>query len=87
MCAQLSHLKRYSPAHKHYRVRGKPNKDDQNPAYLTWNVFRSRQQSYGAGGPSLIQNHPFVDGNQRVGQVAMEVFFCATKYEIEGSVD
>ena len=33
----------------------------------------------GALGHSLIQNHPFVDGNKRVGHVAMEVdFFCST---------
>jgi len=87
MCAQLSHLKRYSPAHKHYRVRGKPNKDDQNHGIPDLECIQISPAKLRRWGPSLIQNHPFVDGKQRVGQVAMEVFFCATKYEIEGSVD
>ena len=29
-------------------------------------------------GHSLIQNHPFVDGNKRIGHAAMEVFFYLT---------
>jgi death-on-curing protein len=31
---------------------------------------------------SLIQNHPFVDGNKRVGHAAMEVFLIMNGYEI-----
>lgn len=38
-------------------------------------------------GHSLIQNHPFVDGNKRVGQAALEVFLVLNGYEIEASVD
>jgi death-on-curing protein len=38
-------------------------------------------------GHSLIQNHPFVDGNKRVGHAAMEVFLVLNGYEIEASVD
>lgn len=37
-------------------------------------------------GHSLIQNHPFVDGNKRIGHAAMEVFLI-NGYEIEASVD
>jgi death-on-curing protein len=41
----------------------------------------------GALGHSLIQNHPFVDGNKRVGHGAMEVFLLLNGHEIEASVD
>ena len=36
---------------------------------------------------SLIQNHPFVDGNKRVGHAAMEVFAILNGYTIDASVD
>ena len=38
-------------------------------------------------GHSLIQNHPFVDGNKRVGHAAMEVFLLLNGHEIDASVD
>ena len=38
-------------------------------------------------GFSLINNHPFVDGNKRVGQAAMEIFLILNGYEIEATVD
>lgn len=38
-------------------------------------------------GHSLIQNHPFLDGNKRVGHAAIEVFLVLNGYEIGGSVD
>jgi death-on-curing protein len=38
-------------------------------------------------GHSLIQNHPFVDGNKRIGHAAMEVFLLLNGYEIEATVD
>jgi death-on-curing protein len=38
-------------------------------------------------GFSLINNHPFVDGNKRVGHAAMEVFLLLNGYEIEADVD
>ena len=41
----------------------------------------------GALGYSLIQNHPFVDGNKRIGHAAMEVFLWLNGHEIEASVD
>lgn len=41
----------------------------------------------GALGHSLIQNHPFVDGNKRIGHSAMEVFLLLNGQEIEASVD
>ena len=38
-------------------------------------------------GFSLIQNHPFVDGNKRSGHAAMESFLMFNGYEISASVD
>lgn len=38
-------------------------------------------------GHSLIQNHPFIDGNKRVGHAAMEVFLVLNGYEISAPVD
>ena len=38
-------------------------------------------------GFSLIQNHPFVDGNKRVGHAAMETYLVLNGYELEASVD
>ena len=34
-------------------------------------------------GHSFIQNHPFVDGNKRVGHAAMEVFLLLNGHEIQ----
>jgi death-on-curing protein len=36
---------------------------------------------------SMVMNHPFVDGNKRVGHAAMETFIILNGYEIIGSVD
>ena len=38
-------------------------------------------------GYSLIQNHPFLDGNKRTGHAAMEVFLFLNGSEIQASVD
>ena len=38
-------------------------------------------------GFSLIQNHPFVDGNKRVGHAAAEFFLMFNGYEISARVD
>jgi death-on-curing protein len=36
---------------------------------------------------SLIQNHPFVDGNKRIAHAAMELFLVANGYELEATTD
>ncbi len=36
---------------------------------------------------SLVMNHPFVDGNKRVGHAAMETFLILNGYEVEAKVD
>ncbi len=38
-------------------------------------------------GFSLIQNHPFADGNKRTGHAAMETFLVVNDYQINASVD
>jgi death-on-curing protein len=38
-------------------------------------------------GFSLIQNHPFVDGNKRIGHAAMEVLMLLNGMELMASVD
>jgi death-on-curing protein len=38
-------------------------------------------------GFSLIQNHPFVDGNKRTGHAAIEIFLVLNGFEIDASVD
>ena len=36
---------------------------------------------------SLIQNHPFIDGNKRVGHAVMETFLNRNGYEIDATID
>lgn len=38
-------------------------------------------------GFSLIMNHPFVDGNKRIGFMAMALFLSRNGYDIGGTVD
>jgi death-on-curing protein len=38
-------------------------------------------------GFSLINNHPFVDGNKRIGHAAMETFLVLNGREVNASVD
>jgi death on curing protein len=41
----------------------------------------------GALAHSLIQNHPFIDGNKRVGHAAMEVLLVINGFEINATVE
>jgi len=36
---------------------------------------------------SLVLNHPFVDGNKRIGHAAMETFLLLNGYELSANVD
>ncbi|WP_165230573.1 type II toxin-antitoxin system death-on-curing family toxin [Aquisphaera insulae] len=38
-------------------------------------------------GFSLVMNHPFVDGNKRIGHAAMETFLVMNGFEIVASID
>lgn len=36
---------------------------------------------------SLVMNHPFVDGNKRIGHAAMETFLVMNRFELTADVD
>jgi death-on-curing protein len=38
-------------------------------------------------GFSLIKNHPFLDGNKRIGHAVMEIFMVLNGFEIEAQMD
>ena len=50
-------------------------------------LYPSLAEKAAALGHSLIQNHPFVDDNKRIGHGAMEVFLLLNGYELEALVD
>ena len=50
-------------------------------------LYPSLAQKAAALGYSLIQNHPFVDGNKRIGHAAVEVTLVLNGYELSASVD
>lgn len=50
-------------------------------------LYPSLADKAAALGYSLIQNHPFLDGNKRTGHAAMEVFLLLNGSEIQSSVD
>ena len=50
-------------------------------------LYRTIVEKASALGFSLIQNHPFVDGNKRTAHAAMETFLVLNGYELEASVD
>lgn len=50
-------------------------------------LYPSIADKAAALGYSLIQNHPFLDGNKRTGHAAMEVFLVLNGFEIQSSVD
>lgn len=50
-------------------------------------LYPTMVEKASALGFSLIQNHPFVDGNKRAGHAAMEAFLMLNSYEISASVD
>jgi len=50
-------------------------------------LYPSLSEKAAALGHGLIQNHPFLDGNKRIGHAAMEVFLVLNSCEIESLVD
>ena len=50
-------------------------------------LYPTLAEQAAALGFSLIQNHPFVDGNKRVGHAAMETFLMLNGFEIDAPVD
>lgn len=50
-------------------------------------LYSSLIEKAAAPGYFLIQNHPFVDGNKRIGHAAMETLLVLNGLEIAASVD
>jgi len=50
-------------------------------------LYNSIIDKAGALGFSIIMNHPFIDGNKRVGHAVMELFLYLNGYEIKSDVD
>jgi death-on-curing protein len=50
-------------------------------------LYRNIADKAAALAYSLIQNHPFLDGNKRTGHAGMEVFLFLNGFEIQSSVD
>jgi len=58
--------------------------------YMTFGgkeLYPSLAEKAAALGFSLIQNHPFADGNKRIGHAAMETFLALNGYEIQVNTD
>ncbi len=50
-------------------------------------LYQTVSAKAGAFAHSLIQNHPFIDDNKRIGHAAMEVFLVINGVEIDASID
>jgi len=50
-------------------------------------LYQGLSAKAAALGYALIQNHPFVDGNKRVGHAAMEVFLVLNGHELAATVE
>ena len=50
-------------------------------------LYPSISEKASALGFSIIQKHPFIDGNKRTGHAAMEVFLVLNGFEISAAVD
>jgi death on curing protein len=50
-------------------------------------AYPSFAEKAAALGYSIIQNHPFVDGNKRIGHAAMEAFLLANGFILNADVD
>jgi len=56
-------------------------------SYAGQELYPSLIEKVTALGFSLINNHPFVDGNKRIGHAAIEVILLMNGYEIQADVD
>ena len=50
-------------------------------------LYPTAVEKAAALGFALVMNHPFVDGNKRIGHAAMETFLVLNGYEIVASTD
>ena len=50
-------------------------------------LYPSLAEKAAALGYSLVQNHPFLDGNKRIAHAAMETFLILNGLEIDAAID
>ena len=50
-------------------------------------LYPSLAEKAASLGFSLIMNHPFLDGNKRIGHAVMETFLVLNGYEIQAATD
>ena len=50
-------------------------------------LYPNLVEKVAALGSSLVQNHPFIDGNKRIGHAALEVTLVLSGFELNASVD
>ncbi len=50
-------------------------------------LYRTLAEKASALAFALVMNHPFVDGNKRVGHAALEVFLLLNGYELAAEID
>ncbi|MBI4332415.1 MAG: type II toxin-antitoxin system death-on-curing family toxin [Chloroflexi bacterium] len=50
-------------------------------------LYRTVVEKAASLGFSIIEGHPFVDGNKRLGHAAMEVFLLLNGFEVDASTD
>ena len=50
-------------------------------------LYKSMPEKASALAFSIIKNHPFLDGNKRIGHAVMEVFLHLNGFEIQETVD
>jgi len=55
--------------------------------FLGQDLYPTIVEKAAALGFSLVMNHPFADGNKRLGHAAMEVFLVLNGYELQAPVD
>jgi death on curing protein len=56
-------------------------------SYGNNDLYPTIEEKAAALGYSIIMNHPFVDGNKRIGHAAMEVFLVMNGKEINAVID
>jgi death on curing protein len=56
-------------------------------AFEASDLYPSVEEKATALGFSLIANHPFVDGNKRIGHAALETFLLLNGYELAAPID
>jgi len=56
-------------------------------AFGGFDLYPTLIEKASSPGFSLVKNHPFLDGNKRIGHAAMESFLLLNGFEINAAVD